>query len=364
VVFSLLTLASCANFDTDFRSMGNGLDTSEAALAATASRPQPDNRGIISYPSYQVAIAEPGDTVSDVAARVGVPAAELASFNGMRDGVPLRSGETLVLPGRVAEPTAASGAVDVAAVAGSAIERAGGVQTQPLDPVVQPGGLEPKQHRVEDGETAFSIARLYGVTPRALSDWNGLNADLDVRTGQILLIPVVLEPQTTAAAATAETSKPGTGSVAPAPPSAATALPVADKPEEPAPVPESPQMAEEKSDSSQLLMPVSGRVIRDFEKDKNNGIDVAASPGTDVRAAAAGTVAAISRDTNGILAVVVRHPDDLLTVYFGVKDETVSKDDKVSRGQVLGKVRDGDPSFLHFEVRRGFEPLDPMPFLN
>ena len=350
---ALVALTACGRFDGDFRGVGGGLDTSDAALQATAPRPQPDERGLIFYKNYQVAIARRGDTVTDVATRVGVPAAALASHNGVQDGVPLREGETLVLPVAAAP---APGGVDIASVAGAAIDRAGnGIETQGL------GAPEPQQHRVEPGETAFSIARTYGVTPRALADWNGLGTDFEVREGQILLIPVVI--QTAAAAPVTETALPGSGSVAPEPPSAAAPLPVEETPAEPAPVPEPPKVAEAPPEG-ELLMPVSGSIIRVFDKDKNNGIDISAPAGSDVRAAQDGTVAAISRDTNGILAVVVRHPDDLLTVYFGVEDESVGKGDSVARGQTIGKVRDGDPSFLHFEVRRGFEPLDPEPFLN
>lgn len=362
---SFLALASCGSFDSDFRRFGGGLNTTDAALNATAPRPAPDARGLIIYPSYQVAIARRGDTVTDVATRLGVPAGELAAFNGVRDGVPLRDGETLVLPTAAAPDSGLSGGVDVAAVAGNAIERADGVQTTTLGTGTT-GGIEPRQHRVEPGETAFSIARLYGVTPTALAEWNGLGPELDLRPGEILLIPIVLEPGPTAAASPVTTTLPGVGSVAPEPPSASEPLPQEEQVAAVAPVaaPEPPKVAEEQSDDTRLLMPVQGKIIRAFDGNESKGIDIAAPEGSDVRAADDGTVAAISPDTNGVLAVVVRHDDELLTVYFGVKEETVSKDESVKRGQVLGKVRDGDPSFLHFEVRQGFDPLDPMTFLN
>lgn len=353
-----VALTACGRFDGDFRGLGGGVDTSDAALQASAPRPQPDALGLITYPTYQVAIARSGDTVADVAQRVGVRPGDLASHNGIRDGVPLREGETLVLP-TGANPGFSPGTTDIASVAGAAIERAdGAVTTTSLDGAPS---QEPQQHKVLQGETAFSIARIYGVTPGALADWNGLGDDLEVREGQILLIPVVIE--TAAAGPVSETALPGVGSVAPEPPSAAEPLPVDDT-ADPAPVPEPEALAEERTVDSELLIPVQGTIIRAFKKDENNGIDIAAPAGTPVRAAEAGTVAAISRDTNGILAVVIRHPDDLLTVYFGVQNETVAKDASVTRGQTIGEVRSGDPAFLHFEVRRGFEPLDPEPFLN
>ena len=82
-----------------------------------------------------------------------------------------------------------------------------------------------------------------------------------------------------------------------------------------------------------------------------------------MRAADSGTVAAVTTDTSGGGIVVIKHNDGLLTVYTQMSNLTVSKDDTVSRGQVIGKVRSGNPSFLHFEVRRGLQSLDPTDYL-
>ncbi|MDU8944739.1 LysM peptidoglycan-binding domain-containing protein [Ovoidimarina sediminis] len=354
-VCALLMAAGCGDgFDLDFRSIGDGPDTSEAARLATAPRPQPDARGLISFPNYQVAIARRGDTVSDVAQRVGVSATELAAFNGIRDGVPLRSGETLVLP---TAASTAGGTIDVASVATGAIERADGS----AGPVVA-SGVEPVRHRVQPGETAFSIARIYSVTPQALADWNGLGPEFAVRPGEILLIPVAVE--TASLAPIADTAAPGEGSVTPEPPSAAAPLPTVDVEPEPKPAPASPAMAEERTDTARLMMPVSGQIIRDYEKGKSEGIGISAGAGSPVVAADVGTVAAITRDTEQVPILVLRHEDNLLTVYAGVDSLTVEKGDKVSRGQVIGQVRETASPFLHFEVRDGFESVDPMPYLN
>ena len=43
---------------------------------------------------------------------------------------------------------------------------------------------------------------------------------------------------------------------------------------------------------------------------------------------------------------------------------SVEKGDKVVRGQKIAEVRDASPSFLHFEVRDGFDSVDPIPYLN
>lgn len=64
----------------------------------TSDRPRADSRGLITYPSYQVAVARRGDTVADVATRVGLPADEVARYNGMSPGDSVRQGEILALP--------------------------------------------------------------------------------------------------------------------------------------------------------------------------------------------------------------------------------------------------------------------------
>lgn len=109
-------------------------------------------------------------------------------------------------------------------------------------------------------------------------------------------------------------------------------------------------------------MPVSGSIIRPYGNG-NEGIDIGAATGTPVNAAADGEVAAITQDTDQIPILVVRHPDGLLTVYANIRNIAVSRGDRVTRGQRLAEVGSGSPSFLHFEVRRGFEAVDPTDFL-
>ena len=74
---ALLALAACTE-PVDFDLRPSDITTAEAASRAVADRPEPDSRGVISYPTYQVAVARRGDTLGDVAARVGLPAGELA----------------------------------------------------------------------------------------------------------------------------------------------------------------------------------------------------------------------------------------------------------------------------------------------
>jgi LysM repeat protein len=349
-------LAGCIQSDMDFDLRPDRIST--RGTGETAPRPEPDANGLITYDSYQVAVARRGDTVTDVATRIGMDPAELARFNGRTPTDPLRAQEILALPRRV---TPATG-TDIASIASGAIDAAE-AQQQPTSPAalsVQPGE-EPVRHRVGRGETAYSIARLYGISVRSLAEWNGLGPDLAVREGQFLIIPLVIDeaPAPTGGAA------PGT-SVAPLPPSAATPLPPAIQqatlPQSgttAAPAPEPPPPA---APTARFSLPVSGDIIRPYGSG-NEGIDIGAATGTPVRAAGDGEVAAITQDTDQIPILVVRHPDGLLTVYANIRNISVARGDRVTQGQSLAEVGPGDPSFLHFEVRRGFEAVNPTQYL-
>jgi murein DD-endopeptidase MepM/ murein hydrolase activator NlpD len=371
---ALAALAACGGIDGDLRGKG-ALDTSSAVTQATTDRPAPDSRGVISYPNYQVAVARNGDTLASLAQRVGLSEDELARFNGMPVGSGLRANEVVALPRRVAEPLGGpivsgnaitpGGAIDVTTI-GAAIDRSQGSVITPANPqpAAQVGG-EPVRHQVKRGETAYSISRLYNVSVRSLAEWNGLGPDLVVREGGFLLIPVA--DRAAPVRALPETD-PGEGTIAPLPPSSANPLPEAD--EQPATTastaantPPSPDLAADRTSQAKLLMPVQGSIIRAYEKKKNDGIDIGVAAGTAVKAAADGKVAAITIDTDQVPIVVIRHANNLLTVYAGIEGVTVKKGDTITRGQTIGKVRAGSPSFLHFEVREGFESVDPVPFL-
>ncbi|MEE4187039.1 MAG: peptidoglycan DD-metalloendopeptidase family protein [Roseobacter sp.] len=382
-VLALLTACS-QGFDYDLRGLGGGFSTADAASrAATTPRPIPDNRGVISYPNYQVAVAERGDTIESMASRLGLDALALAQFNGIDEDLPLRRGEIVALPTRVAEPSPQTGAapvqpgaVDIGTLAGSAIDRStpssgGDVRVAALPSAAPapatPASEEPIRHKVVRGETAYTISRLYQVPVATLAEWNGLGADFSIREGQFLLIPVA--QQAPPPVVSEEVPKPGSGSPTPLPPSAVQPLPEANVPSAAAARQASEAEIDvgertEASDVARMLLPVNGAIIREYAKGKNEGINIKAAPGSDVISADEGTVAAITKSAEGVPIIVIRHEPELLTVYANVTDVSVKKGDRVARGDPIAKLRDGNDSFVHFEVRRGFDSVDPMPFLR
>ncbi|WP_232897331.1 LysM peptidoglycan-binding domain-containing protein [Pontibaca salina] len=364
---ALVLVSACDKpMDFDLRGHAGAFSTANAVQSVTTNRPPADERGVISYPNYQVAVARRNDTVNTIATRVGLPAGELARYNGIDSDVKLRAGEIIALPRRVAAGTGQG--TDIAALAGSAIDNAAptsSVITSPLEPAPAPaaqsGVSEPVRHKVVRGETAYTISRLYNVPIKALAEWNGLSSDFSVREGQYLLIP---SAGVSAPRREAGVSEPGAGSPTPTPPSAAKPVPeektAAKAPEPPKVALSAPTAVK----NTRMGFPVQGKIVRAYAKGRNDGIDIAAASGAPVSAAANGTVAAITSSADKVPILVVRHPDNLLTVYANVDKIKVQKGDSVKRGQQIAQLRAGDNSYVHFEVRNGFESVDPMPYLE
>ncbi|ARJ70690.1 hypothetical protein B0A89_03640 [Paracoccus contaminans] len=218
-----------------------------------------------------------------------------------------------------------------------------------------------RTHTVATGETAWSVARKYGVSIQDLARANNLPETMSIRVGQRLAIPAggSADPVTRVTA-------PGAGSPTPQPPSASEPLPSETTRPATAPAPKSdvPNLGKTRTKASgngRLAMPANGSIVRTYKKGTNEGIDISAPPGSAVSAAASGTVAAVTRDTDGVPIVVVRHDSGLMTVYAGVDKLTVSKGDSVKRGQSIGTARNN--GLVHFEVRNGFDSVNPEDYL-
>ena len=359
--------SSLSNFDFDFR--GNSFDTSDAALQATQSRPKANELGIISYPTYQIAVARRDDTIESMAERLGQNPGELARYNGLAEGERLRNGEVLALPRTGSrggqylessdeiEETTLSKDINVLELADNALKVAGGSANNQLDRTSSDAKnlMDPIKHNVVRGETVFTISRLYNISVRSLADWNGLDSDYTLREGQILIIPLVDKK------ATKNTQKEVVESAAPAPPSSKKPQPRNVNKQE---FSETTNTKISVPENGRMAYPLEGLVIREYSKNINDGIDFTARAGTKVVAADTGLVATVTEDINQIAIVVLKHPGNILTVYANLTNIKVSTNQNVNRGDILGEIPNGDPPYLHFEIREGFESVDPLEYLN
>ncbi|MCF6305925.1 MAG: M23 family metallopeptidase [Rhodobacteraceae bacterium] len=343
-----IILSGCASITE------NGIDLSRitspfqrnSEAVPSFDRPGADARGVITYEDYQVIVAREGDSLTSIANRIGLTATELAETNGLPLRYEPRAGEVLVLPVNVGGNLVSSPSGWSEEIAISAIEN---VSNTSAPEVGSP--TAPLRHRVEAGETAYEIARNYNVSVTALASWNGLGSDLGVRTGQQLIIPV---PDTNLVPAV-ETPAP-----APAPtPAPEITAPVVVAEPAPAPVATNP--------NAPFVLPVAGTVLRGYQpsgRDKNEGIDYQTEPLAVVVAAGDGTIALVSESLGGLGTIIlIRHSNDLMTVYGRIGTANVAKGDTVRKGQTIGRVAPGDPPTLHFEVRVGTESVNPAQYL-
>lgn len=99
----------------------------------------------------------------------------------------------------------------------------------------------------------------------------------------------------------------------------------------------------------------------------NNGVNIATSAGSKVRAVFNGEVSRVFGITGGNMAVIIRH-GQYLTVYSNLVDVTVKKGDKVSVRQNIGTVyadpADGNKAILKFQIWRESTKLNPEDWLG
>ena len=130
------------------------------------------------------------------------------------------------------------------------------------------------------------------------------------------------------------------------------------------------------ADLGQLDWPVEGRLLYRFGTGTGpnktripwHGIGIAAPTGTPVRAVAAGTVSLAGPLGTYLTSVLIDHGGGYYSFYGYLSDATVTKGERVIRGQTLGHVGGGSSDqgpHLHFEIRgRGGIALDPVNWLK
>ena len=115
--------------------------------------------------------------------------------------------------------------------------------------------------------------------------------------------------------------------------------------------------------------PVSGRVIAGFgpraNSSHNDGINIAVPNGTEVVASEGGMIAYAGSELKGYgNLVLIRHESNWVTAYAHNDEILVKRGDRVRRGQPIARAgRSGtvDQPQVHFEIRQGSRPVDPVP---
>jgi len=300
-----------------------------------------------------VHVVRAGDTLSALAERYGVGMSALAQANGLAPPYRILVGQRLRLPGAppppatlVAErmPARAAERAPEPAVVMATPRPPAAVAATPLPPPAparpstaaapEPAATRPPPPPAGSGERATVVATLppLGEAPPAQA-------------------PPIPAP-----------------AAAPAPAPVAVVRPAA----QPAPPPAAAEPSPPAADGGRFLWPVEGRVVVGFGPQPgglhNDGINIAAARGTPIRAADGGTVAYAGNELGGFgNLLLIKHEDGWLTAYAHNEEILVKIGDTVRRGQMVARVGSSGSANapqLHFEVRRGERPVDPMPLLS
>ena len=206
-------------------------------------------------------------------------------------------------------------------------------------------------HVVKRGETIYRIARTYGIPPRELMEVNDLRDPRQLEVGMELFVPGAVQVVEVPPVAPGAAPEPEVVSPEPAP--------------EPAPVPSRAAQAKD----MKLRWPVQGVLYSRYgvrQGQRHDGIDIAAPEGAYIGAAGPGTVVYAGAQSGYGSIVILRHDGGLLTLYAHASAILVHQGDRVEVGQPIARVgKSGRTSgpHLHFEVRDGTRPRNPLLYL-
>lgn len=205
-------------------------------------------------------------------------------------------------------------------------------------------------HRVKKGETLYGISRIYNSDVDKIKKTNNIADETKLKVGDYVFVPGVKAPAATASTSTDDHSnvkKEDSGSKT---------------------IPSEKSVAK-KSAPSKFIWPAEGVVTSPFGNrwgTKHEGIDIGCPQGTPVYASAAGKVI-FSGERGGYgQVIIIQHPSDWFTIYAHNSRNIAAQGAEVKQGEkiaISGKTGRATGPHLHFEVRQGVKPVDPIEFL-
>jgi murein DD-endopeptidase MepM/ murein hydrolase activator NlpD len=331
---------------------------------------KPTSAGQWSWDGGIAVTVAPGETVESISRRHGVPVAVIMEANKLASPNAIQAGQRLVIP-RYSSSAVATAPQPSRLTAPSA--------PRPVPPVTASaaphaaGPINSGVHVVAPGETLTKIAHLYGKSLAEIAKANNILPYGTLSIGDRIIIPgarvgsITTEAEPTAAPPAP--SKPSSNKAVAGVPPAQSASMVTQAADNPG-ADTAAKAATEAAPG--FRWPVRGRVIAGFgpkpNGQQNDGIDVAVPENTPIKAAEDGVVAYAGSELKGYgNLVLVRHPNGYVTAYAHAKELLVKRGDQIKRGDVIAKSGQSgnvDAPQLHFEVRKGSAPVDPMQFLN
>jgi murein DD-endopeptidase MepM/ murein hydrolase activator NlpD len=319
--------------------------------------------------------------------------AEIVKSDGVVTGSVAAAPSTAVTSGALPPPPVATASLPAPVTTAPAMPSA----AMPA-PVAAAPAAAGEVYVVKPGDSLGRIANERGLRSIDVATFNGIDPAAPIKVGQALRIPAGAQPATQVAAVQSGTVTDAGGTLGTLPAAAPAAAPVQPPvatapavPAAPAAPAQAPQQADvalapaapaqpqattgtgvESSTTGNFRWPVRGRVISGFgvkaNGARNDGINIEVPEGTPIKAAEGGTVIYAGNELKGYgNLVLVKHPNGMVSAYAHASEILVKRDDVIMRGQTLGKVGatgNVERPQLHFEIRQGNKPVDPIPFLS
>ena len=244
-----------------------------------------------------------------------------------------------------------------------------------------------RTHIVAKGDTLYGISKKYNVDITSLSRLNGLEEPYTLNVGQALALPGSLAGSGSSSASyqiasdyggtssysytkgktAAKKASKTTSSAQKKTSSSKTKA----KPAAKAIARKAPRKTVSTYRKSKFIWPVKGTVVSNFgvvgKGRRNDGINIKAATGTNVKAADKGIVAYAGNELKGFgNLVLIKHSDGYITAYAHNQRLYVKKGQKVLRGEkiaTVGSTGSVNSPQLHFEVRAGKKAVNPRTYL-
>lgn len=235
-------------------------------------------------------------------------------------------------------------------------------------------------HRVQKGETVYSIGFLYGQEYQQIAAWNDLDPSDTLTPGQRLR---VAPPSHVTERIRLRQGEAAVAERSPSTPAAEDRVVVTAIPDQPQrralpqpvpaqPVPQPPRPAAPATPRAQgavqWLRPTDGKVLKGYSAEAigNKGVDFGGRLGQPVRAVSGGKVV---YSGDGLInygnLIIVKHDERYLSAYGHNEQLRVREGDSVAAGQHIADMGRGPDGtvMLHFEIRYNGKPVDPLRYI-
>lgn len=296
------------------------------------------SKSFIEKPKIDLVTIKKGDTVYSIAKKNNVPLKDLIIRNKLTAPYILKIGQQIIIPGTAF-------------------------------------------HIVQKEDTIYSISRKYNVNLNSLAKLNNLKSPFIISIGQKITLPASnidsieiskKKEQQKKIVSIKKAKKKQTTPVAITP--KPSTKPAISKPTTKVPKKKIENIIIKPSPltSAKFMWPVNGKTISNFgiknNGKRNDGINIAATIGTKVKASENGIIAYAGNELKGLgNLIIIKHDKNYMTIYAHNNSLLVNKGQRVKRGDniaTVGKTGRVTTPQLHFEVRQKTKSINPITVLE